>query len=49
MITISVSDSTWKKLISLKKPGESFDSVISKLLKKRRTKENGNERSEPEN
>lgn len=38
MVNIDISDQTWKDLNNLKEVGESFDSVIIKLLNSRKTK-----------
>lgn len=40
MVNIDVSDQTWKELNNMKEVGESFDSVIIKLINSRKTKLN---------
>jgi len=39
-MTIHVEDEVWRKLNQLKKPGDTFNDVIQRLLKTKEEKEN---------
>ena len=42
-ITIGISEEVWEKLNQMKKPGQTFDEILRKLLKiKKEADKNGN-------